>query len=242
MAFASLRPLMDGIPVALYTCDTNGLITYFNQAAANLWGCTPELGKSMWCGSWRIFQPDGTPLALKQSPMALALHEARAILGEEIIVERPDGTRRLVMSYPKPIKNRDGQLLGAINLLTLLPHTENSSEVDDSLECIGLLNASGLSLEVDSSSLEVPDDPTDSLVARLYWEAKSLARSKNLRDAVKNAAKGQITRLTTCHHSRSGRQIVLEFILKPVRCADVQGAGGNAAGRVMRIVPEIYSL
>ena len=38
-----------------------------------LWGRRPEIGKDLWCGSWRIFRPYGTPLPHEQCPMAIAL-------------------------------------------------------------------------------------------------------------------------------------------------------------------------
>jgi PAS domain-containing protein len=49
------RQLLDALPAAVYTTDAAGRITFYNEAAAVLWGCRPELGKSEWCGSWRIF-------------------------------------------------------------------------------------------------------------------------------------------------------------------------------------------
>jgi PAS domain-containing protein len=49
------RELLEALPAAVYTIDAEGRITFFNQAAVDLWGCRPELGKSEWCGSWRLY-------------------------------------------------------------------------------------------------------------------------------------------------------------------------------------------
>src|SRR5215212_6850109 len=87
------RQLLDALPAAVYTTDAAGRITFYNEAAAALWGCRPELGKSEWCGSWRLFWPDGRPMPHDSCPMALALREDRAIRGAEAIAERPNGTR-----------------------------------------------------------------------------------------------------------------------------------------------------
>ncbi len=35
------RQLLDKLPAGAYTCDPEGLITYFNQHAVQLWGRTP---------------------------------------------------------------------------------------------------------------------------------------------------------------------------------------------------------
>src|SRR4249920_320929 len=55
------RGLLDALPAAVYTTDAAGRITYYNDAAAELWGYRPPLGTSEWCGSWKLFWPDGTP-------------------------------------------------------------------------------------------------------------------------------------------------------------------------------------
>src|SRR5687767_9553296 len=81
------RELVNALPAAIYATDHKGRITYYNEAAAALWGCRPELGSSEWCGSWKIFWPDGRPLAHDQCPMALAVKERRPIRGIDAIAE-----------------------------------------------------------------------------------------------------------------------------------------------------------
>src|SRR5687768_2647760 len=69
------RQLVDELPAAIYTCDAEGRIGLFNRAAAELWGREPKIGHDLWCGSWRIFNPDGSPMPLDICPMAIALRE-----------------------------------------------------------------------------------------------------------------------------------------------------------------------
>lgn len=114
---ARYRDLIHALPGAIYTCDERGRVTLFNQAAVDLWGREPEVGKDLWCGSWKIYSLDGTPLPLHEYPMAVMLHEGRAIRGHEIIIKRPDGTRRHVLTHPEPMRNAEGVLVGAINML-----------------------------------------------------------------------------------------------------------------------------
>ena len=42
--------ILDALPVAVYATDPEGRITYYNQAAADFWGCEPALGHTYWCG------------------------------------------------------------------------------------------------------------------------------------------------------------------------------------------------
>jgi len=111
------RQLVYGLPVAVYTCDAQGYVKIFNKAAAKLWGREPEVGQELWCGSWRIYNLDGSPMSLDNCPMAVALKERRAVYGEEIIIERPDGIRRYVQPHPEPIFDTSGELAGAVNTL-----------------------------------------------------------------------------------------------------------------------------
>ena len=112
------RELIEALPAAVFgTTDQEGRITFYNQAATELWGCEPELGKSEWCGSWRLFWPDGTPLPHDQCPMAVALKEGRSIRGAEAVAERPDGTRVPFIPYPTPLRDASGALIGAVNML-----------------------------------------------------------------------------------------------------------------------------
>jgi PAS domain S-box-containing protein len=114
---AADHALLQAMPVAVYTTDEAGQITFYNEAAAELWGCRPVLGQNYWCGSWRLYLPDGTPLPHDQCPMAIALKEDRPIRGCEAIAERPDGTRIPFIPYPTPLRDAEGRLIGAINIL-----------------------------------------------------------------------------------------------------------------------------
>ena len=50
------RQVLDALPAAVYITDNDGLITYYNEAAARLWGWRPQFGQGHWCGSWKLFQ------------------------------------------------------------------------------------------------------------------------------------------------------------------------------------------
>jgi PAS domain S-box-containing protein len=109
--------LLQGLPAATYTCDAKGRITFFNEAAAKLWGREPKIGVDLWCGSWKIYKTDGTLLPLDTCPMGIALKEGRAVYGEEIVVERPNGERRNVLPHPRPIFDSSGKVIAAVNML-----------------------------------------------------------------------------------------------------------------------------
>ncbi|MFG0329726.1 MAG: PAS domain S-box protein [Phycisphaerales bacterium] len=111
------REVVSAVPAAIYTCDQEGRVTLFNEASVKLWGREPVIGKDLWCGSWKIYSPNGEPMPLDTCPMAVALREGRRIRDAEIVVERPDGTRRQVLANPEPLYDAHGRQVGAINML-----------------------------------------------------------------------------------------------------------------------------
>ncbi|MDR6820869.1 PAS domain S-box-containing protein [Neorhizobium sp. 2083] len=111
-----MRDLLEALPAAVYTTDATGRITFYNKAAVDMSGRTPQPG-DMWCVTWRLYNPDGSPLPHDQCPMAVALKEDRPVRGAEAIAERPDGSRVPFIPYPTPLHDAEGNLIGAINML-----------------------------------------------------------------------------------------------------------------------------
>uniref|UniRef100_UPI001158E723 PAS domain-containing protein n=1 Tax=Acinetobacter baumannii TaxID=470 RepID=UPI001158E723 len=64
----SLHRVLDSLPVGAYLCDANGLIAYFNQQAAKIWGRAPSLHDpaDRYCGSLKLYSIDGTPITHDQ--------------------------------------------------------------------------------------------------------------------------------------------------------------------------------
>jgi len=121
------RELLQALGVAVYTTDADGRITFFNDAAAELWGRRPALGEE-WCGSWRLYWSDGSPMAHEACPMAIALREGRPVRGYDAIAERPDGTRVSFVPYPTPLHDPAGKLVGAVNVLVDITERRRAEE------------------------------------------------------------------------------------------------------------------
>jgi signal transduction histidine kinase len=112
------RTLFDLAPVAVYSCDVSGVIRDYNNRAAELWGRKPELGDTdeRFCGSFKLYRPDGSFMPHEQCPMGDVLtgkvpgtHDA------EVHIERPDGSRIIVIVNIAPLKDDLGEITGAIN-------------------------------------------------------------------------------------------------------------------------------
>jgi PAS domain S-box-containing protein len=116
---ARFRDLLEKLPAAAYTCDAEGLITYYNQRAVEMWGRAPKLNdpEDRFCGSLKLFSSQGAPITHDRCWMFLALQEEKEYNGEEIIIERPDGSRLAVLAHANPIHDESGKLAGAVNLM-----------------------------------------------------------------------------------------------------------------------------
>ena len=112
--------LFNLVPLAVYTCDADGLIQEYNHRSVELWGREPQKNdpNEKFCGSFKIYYPDGRFMPHAACPMARMLRGETLEPHElEILVERPDGLRRNVIVHPLPLKNEHGEIVAAINCL-----------------------------------------------------------------------------------------------------------------------------
>ena len=118
-AGVDFRRVLETLPAAAYTCDADGLITYFNQRALATWGREPKLRDSAdrYCGSFHLFAPDGSPITHDDCWMARCLRERREYRDAEMVIERPDGSRVITEANATPFYDEGGLIAGAVNVL-----------------------------------------------------------------------------------------------------------------------------
>jgi two-component sensor histidine kinase len=67
------------------------------------------------CGSYRMFRPDGSLLPHHQCPMADVLRTGISVRQQEVHIERPDGLRGIALVDIEAIRDSDGNIIGAVN-------------------------------------------------------------------------------------------------------------------------------
>ncbi len=124
------RRLLEKLPAAAYTCDASGLITFFNRRAVEVWGREPKLNHpdDRFCGSFRLFAADGAAISHDRCWMALALRDNREYDGCEIVIERPDGGRATVLAHANPMRDEEGTVCGAVNVLVDITERRRAEE------------------------------------------------------------------------------------------------------------------
>ena len=115
---ARFRALFDQGPIAAYSCDAVGRIQEYNASAVALWGREPEKGNpdERFCGSYKLYLPDGSSMPHDRSPVADVLGgKLPAVHDAEVVIERPDGSRVTVIANIVPLKNDRGEITGAMS-------------------------------------------------------------------------------------------------------------------------------
>ena len=121
---ALFRSTLELLPAGVYTCDSDGRITWFNAHAAKLWGREPQLDhdSDRYCGAFRLLSSHLQAVPPESSWMAMALRDRRPYLAHEIVIERPDHSHVTVLCYVTPLLGPDGELSGAVNIPVSYTH------------------------------------------------------------------------------------------------------------------------
>jgi signal transduction histidine kinase len=112
-----IENILSVMPVAVYACDPEGRITYFNQRATEIWGREPcpDDTEENFCRSYQLWRSDGSSLPLHGTPMTRGIRTGEAIHDQEVTIERPDGSRVVVNVNIEPLFDGYGRFYGAIN-------------------------------------------------------------------------------------------------------------------------------
>jgi len=135
------RTALDELPVPVYTTDSEGAVTYWNQACVDFAGREPRLGSDRWCVTWELYTTTGERLPHAECPMAEAVLKRRPVRGKVAIALRPDGTRRAFVPYPTPLYDADGNFEGAVNILIDVSSEQAGELADQAARCKRLARA-----------------------------------------------------------------------------------------------------
>ena len=123
------RTLFELVPVAVYMTDAAGVIQEYNHRAVEMWGRAPAPNGEKFCGSFKIYYPDGKFMPHAECPMARILRGEQLDPSElEIVVEQENGAKLNVVVAPRALKDDEGRIQGAINCLHDITHRKRAEE------------------------------------------------------------------------------------------------------------------
>ncbi len=116
-----LESILENVPDGLAICDLNGRVTYCSQEGINMSGMSPEEMSGSTPEKRRLgmtlYKPDGTtPADLDEMPLVQVLRTGKPIRNRELLIRRRDGKEIPIRSNAAPIKDKEGNLIGAIHV------------------------------------------------------------------------------------------------------------------------------
>jgi PAS domain S-box-containing protein len=195
------RELLGALPAAIYVTDAAGRITYCNEGAVNLWGARPKLDEDRSCDLSRLYHADGRPMAPEDFPVEIALTDGRAVRGHEAVLERANGTRIPIITYPTPLHDATGGIVGIVNMMVDIDARKKAEQaLAERNAQLALASRAALvgsyAYDVDTSMLQIsegyaaihglPEGTTETALSQ--WRARvhpeDLARVETLRDQI----------------------------------------------------------
>jgi PAS domain S-box-containing protein len=131
--------LLELLPMAAYVVRApDGVIIWCNSTAIDLWGRAPVIGDTdeRFCGAHRLYHADGSYMAHCDTPVALALSTGASVHDEEVIIERPDGSRISVSVHIDPIRDDNGAIVGVVNFFHDITERKKAERVNGLLAAI----------------------------------------------------------------------------------------------------------
>ena len=234
--------LIAHLPAAVYVCEApSGVIRMYNRRAAELWGREPELGDTdeRFCGSFRLFRPDGSFLPHAETPMADVLRHG-GHRDEDVIIERPDGTRVTVRVNIAALLDAHGRIVGAVNTFQDITERKHAEEA-----------AAYLAAVVASADDAIISKTLDGFITSWnhgaermfgYSEAEAIGKSITLiippdrideeDEILFKLKRGQRTEdFETERLARDGRRIPVSLTVSPVKAADGRIIGASKVAR-----------
>ncbi|MEZ5951878.1 MAG: PAS domain S-box protein [Planctomycetaceae bacterium] len=152
-----MRLLLENLPAAAYTCDSQGLITYYNQAAVGLWGRASPPQQYHGSLLWRSDRLTGRTEYQPRRLLGGGYGDQCCVHGE-VVVETPQGHRRTVLTHASPLYNMNGDCTG---IVTVLIDVSERMELERSLRattaklelCLRILDQHSIVAETDLSGV-----------------------------------------------------------------------------------------
>ncbi|MBC7389499.1 MAG: PAS domain S-box protein [Opitutaceae bacterium] len=148
-----LNAVMESVSEGIVSCDINGEITFFNQAAKDFHNLPPyPISPDEWVDYYDLYQPDSvTKMKKEDVPLFKALH-GEIVVNQEMVIAPKNGSKRILLASGKKVFNSNGLVLGAV--VAMNDVTEQKRAVNEALESLNELKQIKIELESMNSELE----------------------------------------------------------------------------------------
>jgi PAS domain S-box-containing protein len=112
-----LAQIAEGVVIT----DAQGNITFANEVARRLYGVDSlescddiNINITEYSKGHDLLTMEGEPYPAEELPLARAVFHGETVIGQEMMVQRPDGTRIVIQGNAVPLIGEDGTRLGAV--------------------------------------------------------------------------------------------------------------------------------
>lgn len=237
-----LNHLVALMPAAMYACDIDGRITYYNRQAVELWGREPNRDddRERFCACHRVWLADGTPLPPDQTPMAQAVRDGVRTRLAEAVVERPDGTRFTAIVNVDPIHDEQGRRIGAINVFQDITehkraeqaHAHLAAIIASSGDAIISKTLDGVVTSWNAAAQRIFGYTADEAVGRSVTMLIPPNRFNEETDILARISRGErVEHFETVRIAKDGRHLDISLTVSPVRDGTGQIIGASKIAR-----------
>gem|GEM_PF-984034 len=223
------RALFDLVPVAIYVCDADGNIREYNERAVELWGREPSLnGKQpKFCGSHKIYYPDGRSMPHEECPMARVLRGEKLTPNDlEIIIERPSGERRHVIPAPSIMTDVHGKITGAINCLFDITERQRAETaamrlaavVQSSHDAIAAKTLNGIVTDWNQSAQRIFGYKPEEIIGKSILTLIPKDRQSEEQAILRTVSRGEsLDHYETIRQRKDGKLIDVSLTISPIK-------------------------
>jgi PAS domain S-box-containing protein len=241
-AFELPARLFEQLPFAVYVCDREGLVLRYNRRAAELWGRSPKLRdpNERFCGSHRMFRPDGSLLPHHQCPMADVLRIGVSVRGQEVHIERPDGSRCIALVDIEAVKDSGGNIVGAVNCFQDITERKRGEEaalrlaaiIESSDDAIVSKDLDGIITSWNGGAERIFGYLAEEIIGKPIMILIPSDHQKEEEAILGRIRRGQrVEHYQTVRQRKDGSLIDISLTISPVRNAQGKVIGASKIGR-----------
>lgn len=123
------RLIFENLPIGLWMADKKGNLLMGNPAGQKIWGAQPHVGQQEYglFKAWRL--PSHEPIQQDDWALGYAVNEGRSTEAELLEIEAFDGARKFILNWAAPVKNTDGEIVGAFVINQDITQSKNDEKL-----------------------------------------------------------------------------------------------------------------
>ena len=135
-AETTLQGLFSALPAAVYACDAEGRISYYNRQAVILAGREPQMREPAWSflgSQGPVFEADGSSPSSEDEPLSTVLATGVPVLNRELVLALPNSSPIDVLVSIAPLLDSAGSVCGAVAVFQNISEIKRAQQEGEQL-------------------------------------------------------------------------------------------------------------